>query len=116
MRRKQNLFGISLSIISYIFLIFYVFLSYMLIDAFHHFYDNNNKKNGDITLGNFGKEEFDFQERHYIIYNINPAEGFNLRRDVYMRVANVVRQLRERGKIFFMCYHYLKKNTKFLIL
>lgn len=54
-----------------------------------------------ITLADFGNEEFSFQERHYIIYNVNPGEGFNLRRDVYMRISNVVRQLRELGKNYF---------------
>ena len=27
----------------------------------------------------------------YILYDINPGEGFNLRRDVYMRMAVFVR-------------------------
>ena len=35
--------------------------------------------------------------RRYLLYGVNVGEGFNLRRDVYMRIANVVRQLRERG-------------------
>ena len=29
----------------------------------------------------------------YLLYDVNPGEGFNLRRDVYMRVANLVRNL-----------------------
>lgn len=33
--------------------------------------------------------------KKYLIYDVNPGEGFNLRRDVYMRVANLVRRLRE---------------------
>lgn len=33
--------------------------------------------------------------KKYLIYDANPGEGFNLRRDVYMRVANLVRRLRE---------------------
>lgn len=31
----------------------------------------------------------------YLLYDINPGEGFNLRRDVYMRIANVVKKLNE---------------------
>ena len=33
--------------------------------------------------------------KKYLIYDANPGEGFNLRRDVYMRAANLVRSLRE---------------------
>jgi len=33
--------------------------------------------------------------KKYLIYDANPGEGFNLRRDVYMRAANLVRRLRE---------------------
>lgn len=29
----------------------------------------------------------------YLLYDVNPGEGFNLRRDVYMRVANLVKEL-----------------------
>ncbi|CAJ0931277.1 unnamed protein product, partial [Mesorhabditis belari] len=38
----------------------------------------------------------------YLIYDVNPGEGFNLRRDVYMRVANAVRTLREKGEDFVL--------------
>nr|KAG5713730.1 hypothetical protein BaRGS_024357 [Batillaria attramentaria] len=31
----------------------------------------------------------------YLLYDVNPGEGFNLRRDVYMRIANLVRNLNE---------------------
>ncbi|XP_078490161.1 fut13 protein [Ciona intestinalis] len=33
--------------------------------------------------------------KRYLLYDCNPGEGFNLRRDVYMRVANLVKSLRE---------------------
>ena len=32
----------------------------------------------------------------YLLYDVNSGEGFNLRRDVYVRMANLVRTLRER--------------------
>ncbi|XP_077524828.1 O-fucosyltransferase 2 [Amblyomma americanum] len=32
--------------------------------------------------------------RKYLLYDVNPGEGFNLRRDVYMRVARLVAALR----------------------
>lgn len=31
--------------------------------------------------------------RKYLLYDVNPGEGFNLRRDVYMRVARLVASL-----------------------
>jgi hypothetical protein len=31
----------------------------------------------------------------YILYDVNPPEGFNLRRDVYMRMAIFVKKLKE---------------------
>jgi len=34
-------------------------------------------------------------ERNYLFYDVNPGEGFNLRRDVYMRVAVLVKKLRQ---------------------
>ncbi|XP_071570352.1 GDP-fucose protein O-fucosyltransferase 2 isoform X3 [Temnothorax nylanderi] len=36
--------------------------------------------------------------KRYILYDVNPAEGFNLRRDVYIRVAVFLRRLIERDK------------------
>ncbi|XP_077864434.1 GDP-fucose protein O-fucosyltransferase 2-like isoform X2 [Saccoglossus kowalevskii] len=33
--------------------------------------------------------------RRYLLYDVNPGEGFNLRRDVYMRVANLVKKLQD---------------------
>ena len=40
------------------------------------------------------------KEKRYLIYDTNHGEGFNLRRDVYMRIANTVRFLRESGRNF----------------
>lgn len=34
----------------------------------------------------------------YLLYDVNPGEGFNLRRDVYMRVAQVAKKLMSIGK------------------
>lgn len=33
--------------------------------------------------------------QRYVLYDVNPGEGFNLRRDVYMRIASLVKRLRE---------------------
>lgn len=35
-------------------------------------------------------------ERKYLIYSVNPGEGFNLRRDVHVRVATLVKELRKK--------------------
>lgn len=32
--------------------------------------------------------------KRYLLYDCNPGEGFNLRRDVYIRMANLVKELR----------------------
>ena len=34
---------------------------------------------------------------HYLLYDVNPGEGFNLRRDVYVRMAHLVHLIRERS-------------------
>ena len=31
----------------------------------------------------------------YLLYEVNPGEGFNLRRDVYLRIANLVKVLND---------------------
>ncbi|XP_018347461.1 PREDICTED: GDP-fucose protein O-fucosyltransferase 2 [Trachymyrmex septentrionalis] len=41
-----------------------------------------------------------FTKKRYILYDVNPAEGFNLRRDVYIRIAVFLRKLIERNKEF----------------
>ena len=33
----------------------------------------------------------------YIFYDVNPGEGFNLRRDVFMRIAVMVKQLNQQS-------------------
>ncbi len=38
----------------------------------------------------------------YLIYGVNPGEGFNLRRDVYVRVANLIKHLRGIGEDFVL--------------
>ncbi|XP_014671307.1 PREDICTED: GDP-fucose protein O-fucosyltransferase 2-like [Priapulus caudatus] len=34
--------------------------------------------------------------KRYLLYSINPGEGFNLRRDVYMRVASLVKMMNDK--------------------
>ncbi|XP_011149971.1 GDP-fucose protein O-fucosyltransferase 2 isoform X2 [Harpegnathos saltator] len=39
-----------------------------------------------------------FTQKRYILYDVNPPEGFNLRRDVYIRIAVFLKKLIERNK------------------
>lgn len=38
-----------------------------------------------------------FSNKRYILYDVNPSEGFNLRRDVYIRVAAFIKTLNEEN-------------------
>ncbi|VDN06545.1 unnamed protein product [Thelazia callipaeda] len=58
-------------------------------------------------------------ERKFIIYDINYGEGFNLRRDVFMRIASTVRILRENGHNYALVlppwgglYHWRRSHFK----
>ncbi|GFR71850.1 GDP-fucose protein O-fucosyltransferase 2 [Elysia marginata] len=46
---------------------------------------------------NGASEDLKYREPRYLLYDVNPGEGFNLRRDVYMRIAVLVRSLNEDG-------------------
>ncbi|XP_014245555.1 GDP-fucose protein O-fucosyltransferase 2 [Cimex lectularius] len=37
----------------------------------------------------------------YVLYNVNPSEGFNLRRDVYMRLAIFLKNLNQNSKDYW---------------
>ena len=41
----------------------------------------------------FKKDEY-LSKTRYLLYDVNNVEGFNLRRDVYIRVATMVNNLR----------------------
>ena len=55
----------------------------------------DTSKNHGLNVDSFQGNETKFESR-YLIYDVNPGEGFNLRRDVYMRVANMMKLLREK--------------------
>ncbi|XP_037775793.1 GDP-fucose protein O-fucosyltransferase 2-like [Penaeus monodon] len=40
-------------------------------------------------------EKGDSRSHRYLLYDVNPGEGFNLRRDVFVRIANLARRLSE---------------------
>lgn len=39
----------------------------------------------------------------YLLYDVNLGEGFNLRRDVYIRIANLVRKLIKTDNWVLVC-------------
>lgn len=49
-----------------------------------------------VTLANSITEK----EKRYILYDINPGEGFNLRRDVFVRIAVMVKKMNENSSKF----------------
>ncbi|KAL6262215.1 hypothetical protein P5V15_007311 [Pogonomyrmex californicus] len=66
-----------------------------------------------------GSAQNRFTGKRYILYDVNPAEGFNLRRDVYIRVAVFLKKLIEKDKEFQWqlvlppwgkLYHWQSKN------
>lgn len=60
-----------------------------------------NRDSQTISLVNTSKYSV-VQEKKFLLFEINFGEGFNLRRDVYMRIANTVRALRESGENFVL--------------
>ena len=52
-----------------------------------------------LGRGNLAKDEVQRQKR-YLFYDVNMGEGFNLRRDVFMRVAVFVKNLNLKSKLF----------------
>ena len=57
------------------------------------FEPSTNGLNVGVAETNASKPEIRF-----LIYDVNPGEGFNLRRDVYMRAANMMKLLNEKQK------------------
>lgn len=53
----------------------------------------------DVTVSRVDSNKYSIaSEKKFLLYDVNFGEGFNLRRDVYMRVANTVRLLRDSGE------------------
>ena len=51
-------------------------------------------------------EEVASRPKKYLLYDTNPGEGFNLRRDVYMRVAGLVRYMRDGFQSFLLIFTF----------
>ena len=55
-------------------------------------------KAGDV-LSDTSTNRFNISSNaRFIVYDVNPGEGFNLRRAVYFRVANLVKHMIDRGE------------------
>ncbi|KOC68600.1 GDP-fucose protein O-fucosyltransferase 2 [Habropoda laboriosa] len=59
-------------------------------DSLNEYEENNNKCNVQSR----------YSRNRYILYDVNPVEGFNLRRDVYIRTAIFIKNLIEENKEF----------------
>lgn len=57
----------------------------------------------DETVSKLDENKFEVaKDRRFLLYDVNFGEGFNLRRDVYLRISNLVRQLRQKGQNFIL--------------
>jgi len=84
----------------------------------------------DLSVGHSEKNLYQAKDNlpehgpntRYLLYDVNPGEGFNLRRDVYMRVANMVNFLNEHepwvlvlppwGRLYHWKSHQVADQTK----
>ena len=73
---------------------FILLLSISYVSFSHGF---NEEEKDHLTIAQFPDDVSIKRETKYFLYEINFGEGFNLRRDVYMRVAAVVKHLRDQG-------------------
>uniref|UniRef100_A0A915NS61 Uncharacterized protein n=1 Tax=Meloidogyne floridensis TaxID=298350 RepID=A0A915NS61_9BILA len=76
-------------------LIIFLFFFLLFFQLTHSFQKCYQTKFNNFIKSNLKEQQCIVNER-FLLYSVNRGEGFNLRRDVYMRVANVVRQLREK--------------------
>ncbi|XP_058794210.1 GDP-fucose protein O-fucosyltransferase 2 isoform X2 [Phymastichus coffea] len=52
------------------------------------------------NYGEHWKQQSNTSIKRYIFYDVNPPEGFNLRRDVYIRVSTFIHQLAKEDKLY----------------
>ena len=75
--------------------------SYIVLNTFHfHEIFHFKIENLNVIFGKKVRETlvtFKLSFYRYIFYDVNPGEGFNLRRDVFMRIAVMVKQLNQQS-------------------
>lgn len=91
-------------------------------DYFYYFFCcdtfDENKTNQINSCAPFQRTDL---PTYFLLYDVNPVEGFNLRRDVYIRMAVFVKSLRQRNKNyaniflvlppFYQLYHWNMVTT-----
>ncbi|KAB7507203.1 GDP-fucose protein O-fucosyltransferase 2 [Armadillidium nasatum] len=71
----------------------FIFYLNVLFFALNCFLGSINNSKADEDTCKRGHEQ---EGLRYLLYNINYGEGFNLRRDVYLRVANLIRNINDK--------------------
>lgn len=69
------------------------FLLYLFVFESFYFVSSSSSTNDQCTKDTCGTLT---PSTYFFLYDVNPGEGFNLRRDVYVRMANLVYLLRQR--------------------
>ncbi|PVD37980.1 hypothetical protein C0Q70_00582 [Pomacea canaliculata] len=59
--------------------------------------ESTNEEDLNLNINKKVLQVSEAQAPRYLLYDVNPGEGFNLRRDVYMRIANLVRNLNDHA-------------------
>ncbi|CAF3926461.1 unnamed protein product [Rotaria magnacalcarata] len=72
------------------------FFGFPLLSAYSLIADNNNNNNNNNQQCTKDSCSSITSSTYYVLYDVNHGEGFNLRRDVYIRMANLIHTLRER--------------------
>jgi peptide-O-fucosyltransferase len=101
-----------LALISSLTFVFHLVLSQNHCDIKEIFVISNNFCEADEAPSQAGVDNESLSDPVYILYSVNPVEGFNLRRDVYLRMAIFVRHLRrvkgyENSHLILPVFHHL---------
>jgi peptide-O-fucosyltransferase len=74
-------------------MLFFLLLSILIFQSCYSLSDRNNEQCTKDSCSSLTSSTY------YFLYDVNHGEGFNLRRDVYIRMANLVHTLRERSSM-----------------
>ncbi|XP_060784994.1 GDP-fucose protein O-fucosyltransferase 2 isoform X1 [Neoarius graeffei] len=71
--------------------------SFVVLLLFVVFTLGSGSESDAFRAGSSGLSSSVARDVRYLLYDVNPPEGFNLRRDVYIRMASLLKTLRQRG-------------------